>query len=232
MEAALSLFCRWCERVFQNRVSRNTHEKRFHLKEREAYAQPKTEIDPRNFNKCDVCSIYTSRDVYDIAAHKTSEHHLRRLQTKQTKCNRQQTTAPPLLPLDEVESAYPRLYSIEPPHPPELVLVGASANAAAEAAAESAATAADSASASAAAAAALAATTAAAAATPTLPTPEAAQHFRHGDEEDSNYVFFAGKDFLSCYILLPERLIHALPRHLLRWGNSVPSFYSRVACQR
>ena len=64
MEAALSLYCRCCERAFQNRVSRSTHEKKFHHKEREANAQPYTEIDSINFNKCDVCSIHTSRDVY------------------------------------------------------------------------------------------------------------------------------------------------------------------------
>ena len=74
---ALVLFCRWCSRKFHCKQSRYTHEDRFHVKEKEANAETYFEPDSSLFVKCTICSIYTTRDKYDIQSHESSEHHLR-----------------------------------------------------------------------------------------------------------------------------------------------------------
>lgn len=75
METNLSLFCRWCSKRFDSFSSRYKHETRFHVHEKKANAEKFHVPDINHFVKCNVCSIYTSRDLLSIAAHKTSHHH-------------------------------------------------------------------------------------------------------------------------------------------------------------
>ena len=74
---ALVLFCRGCSRKFNCTSSRYKHEDRFHVKEKEANVETYFEPDSSLFVKCTICSIYTTRDKYDIQSHESSEHHLR-----------------------------------------------------------------------------------------------------------------------------------------------------------
>ena len=76
---ALVLFCRWCSRKFNCTSSRYKHEDLFHAKEKEANAKSYSEPDSSLFVKCSICSIYSTRDKYDIQSHESSEHHLRKL---------------------------------------------------------------------------------------------------------------------------------------------------------
>ena len=180
---ALVLFCRWCSRKFNCTSSRYKHEDRFHVKEKEANAETYFEPDSSLFVKCTICSIYTTRDKYDIQSHESSEHHLRivpkRKAQKQSLTGslssvRAETASQPL-PLpprahEVVNTSYPRFIAQT-----GLAAVPAAAAAAAPAAA--------------AAAVAPAAAPAAAVAPAEATTVAAADHGFSYVLEDPNYVF-------------------------------------------
>jgi len=174
---ALSLFCRFCERLFNNRVARYKHERRFHPEEKEANALPSSEVDSTLLIQCDVCSIFIKRDTYDLNLHKTSEHHLRRL---------------PKQPRNEDDTAYPRF---EPAEVPVLALSRAgralaSAEQAPAQAAEAQAAAAERASVQR-----VEAEASTAKEDEHLEQPGRAQNsfFPFDDEDDGNYQFMQGK---------------------------------------
>ena len=175
------MFCRFCERLFNNRVSRSNHERRFHPEEKEANALPSSEVDSTLLIQCDVCSIFIKRDTYDLNLHKTSEHHLRRL---------------PKQPRNEDDTAYPRFEPAEVP-----VLALSRAGRAVASAEQAPAQAAEAQAAAAAAAAETASVQRVEAEASTakedehVEQPERAQNifFPFDDEDDGNYQFMQGK---------------------------------------
>jgi hypothetical protein len=127
--------------------------------------------------QCDVCSIFIKRDTYGHNAHKTSEHHRRRL---------------PKQPRNEDDTAYPRF---EPAEVPVLALSRAgralaSAEHAPAQAAEAQAAAAERASVQR-----VEAEASTAKEDEHLEQPERAQNsfFSFDDEDDGNYQFMQGK---------------------------------------
>jgi len=118
MEATCSLFCRWCSKKFECISSRYRHEKIFHAKEREANVQKYLLPDSKHFVKCKVCSIYTSRDLFSIAAHNTSPHHTssqsnkheqHECETRSSSSTFSSVSAPLPYRAQDFLSAYPRL---------------------------------------------------------------------------------------------------------------------------
>jgi hypothetical protein len=121
---ALVLFCRWCSRKFNCTSSRYKHEDLFHVKEKEANAKSYFEPDSSLFVKCSICSIYSTRDKYDIQSHESSEHHLRKLPKQKAQNQRltgslssigAETSSQQLQPLplpsrahEVVDTSYPR----------------------------------------------------------------------------------------------------------------------------
>ena len=177
MEAALVLFCRWCSRKFNCKQSRYTHEDKFHLKEKKANSEAYSEPDTSLFVKCTICSIYTTRDLYVIQSHESSEHHLRKVPKQ--KAQNQRLTGP--LSSVRAETAAQLLQPLPlPPRAQEVVdtsyprfIVQTGLAAAASAAAEAAA----------------AAEPAAAVAPAEATTVAAADHGFSYELEDPNYVF-------------------------------------------
>jgi len=88
------------------------------VKEREANIQEYLLPDSKHFVKCNVCSIYTSRDLLSIAAHNTSPHHTssqsntheqNERETRSSSSTFSSVAAPLPYRAHEVLSAYPRL---------------------------------------------------------------------------------------------------------------------------
>ena len=79
MEAALGYFCRWCARQLNSVKTRYRHEELIHPSEKEISANTCAVPDSAAFVKCNICSIFTTRDKADIASHNQSQHHLRKL---------------------------------------------------------------------------------------------------------------------------------------------------------
>jgi hypothetical protein len=149
---ALVLLCRWCSRKFNCTSSRYKHEDRFHVKEKEVNAETYFEPDSSLFVKCTICSIYTTRDKYDIQDHESSEHHLRKVPKQKAQNQRLtgslssigETSSQLLQPLplpprrhEVVDTSYPRF--IAQTGTSAAPAAGAAAVAAAPAAAEPAA---------------------------------------------------------------------------------------------
>ena len=158
----------------------------FHAKKKEANAKSYFEPNSSLFVKCTICSIYTTRDKYEIQYHESSEHHLRKL-PKQKAHNQSltgslsyigaETSSELLQPLplpsrahEVVFTSYPRFIA-----PTGISAAPAAGAAAAAAAAEAAAAA--------------AAAPAAAVAPAEATTAAAADHGFSYVLEDPNYVF-------------------------------------------
>ena len=130
MEAALDLFCRWCSCKFKCQASRYRHEDKFHEKEKAANPKRNFEPDSSLFQKCVICSIYTTRDKCDIQSHEKSEHHLRREHSNQSVTGSLSSvrTAPAMQPIQQLRlphSAYGFLDTSYPRFIPQIGLAAA-----------------------------------------------------------------------------------------------------------